>query len=508
VLAKALDGLPMDAEEAAIFAHHTGGRCPPTVPPAEAFVITGRRGGKTRLAGAVAARAAAFCEYPALAPGERPIIGLAAADRDQARTLLSYTLAPFEAPPLAALVKRRTQWELELTTGPRIEVRTSHYGRIRGRTFAGFIADEVAFWADDEGANPAEEVLTAVRPGLATIPGAQLIVISTPYARRGPLWTAYERCWGKDDPTTLVWRGTSLEMNPTLPESLVLDALERDEAAARAEWLAEFRRDVEGFVDREAVTACVVPDRRELAPLSGVSYVAFVDPSGGVADSMTLALAHPEERDGRRVAVLDVLRECKPPFSPEAVVADFAGLLAHYRVAAVTGDRYGGEWPREAFRRHGIAYDVADRPRSDLYRDLLPVLNSGSAELLDEPRLAAQLVGLERRTSRAGRESIDHGPHGHDDLANVAAGVLVLVAGTSPRPPLIFSGATGLHIVGPDGRDLPGSDDGTTASLPLASRLPERSRLRLQIRLPTTTMRAERADELHDAITETGAWFP
>src|ERR1700675_1371134 len=60
-----------------------------------------------------------------------------------------------------------------------------------------------------------------------------------------------------------------------------------------------------------------------------------------------------------------------------------------------------------------------------LYCDLLPLLNAKRVELLDNPRLAAQLVGLERRTARSGRDTVDHTPGGHDDLANVVAGVLV-----------------------------------------------------------------------------------
>jgi hypothetical protein len=36
--------------------------------------------------------------------------------------------------------------------------------------------------------------------------------------------------------------------------------------------------------------------------------------------------------------------------------------------------------------------------------------------------LVQQLVGLERRTTRVGTDSIDHSPSGHDDLANTAAG--------------------------------------------------------------------------------------
>ena len=143
---------------------------------------------------------------------------------------------------------------------------------------------------------------------------------------------------------------------------------------------------------------------------------------------MTLAICH-RELDGR--VVLDAVRERKPPFSPEDVVQEFAGLIKAYGIRMVTGDKYAGEWPRERFRRAGIAYDVSDKPKSDIYRDCLPLLNSGKVELLDHNRLVAQLCGLERRTARGGRDSIDHAPGQHDDLANAVAGAL-LAAGVPP----------------------------------------------------------------------------
>jgi hypothetical protein len=49
-------------------------------------------------------------------------------------------------------------------------------------------------------------------------------------------------------------------------------------------------------------------------------------------------------------------------------------------------------------------------------------------ELLDHPRLTAQMCGLERRTPRGGRDSIDHAPGGHDDIANSVAGAVVAAA--------------------------------------------------------------------------------
>jgi hypothetical protein len=93
------------------------------------------------------------------------------------------------------------------------------------------------------------------------------------------------------------------------------------------------------------------------------------------------------------------------------------------RNTKISGDRFGGEFVKEPFRRQGLRYEIAKQPKSDLYRDLLSLLNSGRIMLPKHDRLVSQIVGLERRESRAGKDSIDHAPHGHDDLANVVAGV-------------------------------------------------------------------------------------
>jgi hypothetical protein len=110
------------------------------------------------------------------------------------------------------------------------------------------------------------------------------------------------------------------------------------------------------------------------------------------------------------------------------VVREFASLLQTYHVSRVQGDRYAGEWPRERFREHGVTYVPSEKPKSDLYRDLLPAINSRRLDLLDDARLLSQLVGLERRTARGGKDSIDHAPGSHDDIANAVAGVAVLAS--------------------------------------------------------------------------------
>jgi hypothetical protein len=138
------------------------------------------------------------------------------------------------------------------------------------------------------------------------------------------------------------------------------------------------------------VSALIVPGRHELPRIAGVNYVGFVDPSGGSADSMTLAIAHVEsDAAGAKRAVVDLIREVRPPFNPDAVVAEFASLLKAYGIRTVKGDRYGGIWPRDRFCVHGVDYQVVGKSASDFYCELLPILNSGRAS-------SSTMLGLSR----------------------------------------------------------------------------------------------------------------
>jgi hypothetical protein len=216
-------------------------------------------------------------------------------------------------------------------------------------------------------------------------------------------------------------------MNPGLSQKVIDRAYARDPSSAAAEYGGEFRNDIESFVSPAAVDGAIFPDRIELPAVQGVTYFAFTDPAGGSGggDSMTMGIAH---REGEN-AILDLIRERKPPFSPDEVVSEFATTLKRYGITKVTGDRWGSGFVAEAFLKAGLTYEPSEKPKSDIYKELLPLLNSKRVELLDLPRLRAQLIGLERKTARGGRDSLDHAPGAHDDIANAAAGCLVIAAG-------------------------------------------------------------------------------
>ncbi|MGY4176776.1 hypothetical protein ACVIHH_002067 [Bradyrhizobium sp. USDA 4518] len=412
-------GLPMSDEEVGLYRQCTGRTDPPTEQARECVLVIGRRGGKSRVLALIAVWLAAFRDYRAyLDEGELGVVQLIAADKEQAKVALRYIKAFFKRVPiLAKRIVRETQYGLELRNSISIEITTASFKSVRGRSIVCLLADECAFW-NDEGANPDVEVINAIRPGMATIPNAMLLLASSPYARRGVLYDMHRQYHGKDDPRVLSWQASTEVMNPSIDPAFLAEQYERDPVSASAEYGAQFRTDVEAFIAREAVEA-VTSDERERPYLARFRYSAFVDAAGGSGkDSFTLAIAHLE--DG--VAVLDLVREFKPPFSPRDVVERCSADIKAYAISKVSGDRYAGEWPREQFREHGITYEPATKPKSAIYGEFLPMLMSKKVDLVDHPKLLNQLCGLERKTARSGKDSIDHAPNGHDDIANAVAG--------------------------------------------------------------------------------------
>jgi Phage Terminase len=443
VFLAALFALPIEDEK--IYASCTGNRPLPTRQARESFLIVGRRGGKSFICALVAVYLAAFRQYH-LSPGERGVCMLLASDRRQARVLIRYVKAFLErVPMLRAMIENETADSIALNNGITIEVHTASFRSVRGYTVVAAICDEIAFWRSDESANPDVEILNALRPAMATIPNSMLLCLSTPYSRRGALWTAYKQHFGKPG-DTLIWQSPTRSMNPSVPASVIDAAFEEDSATASAEFGAEFRSDVEAYITQECVDSCVVPGRHELPPVAGTRYVAFCDPSGGSQDAFTLAIGHAEPER----AVLDLVRERKPPFSPEAVAQEFSETLKTYGIHEVAGDRYGGEWPRERFLAHGVSYKLSDKTKSEIYQSALPMLNSAKVELLDSKVLRQQLVGLERRTARGGRDSIDHRPGGRDDVANSVAGVLIKCVAVVPITADQFAQGTFSYFGKPD----------------------------------------------------------
>jgi hypothetical protein len=330
------------------------------------------------------------------------------------------------------MITRQTADVIELSNGIAIEVATASFRTIRGFSLIAALFDEASFWRSEDSANPDAEILTAVKPSLATT-GGLLLVASSPYAKRGILWQAFSKYFGQPGPK-LVWKAPTLRMNPCVPREVIEEAYAADEVAARAEYGAEFRQDIDSYVSAEVLDACIARGRHELLPTPGIRYFAFADPSGGSSDSYTLAISHKEQDK----IILDCIRETRPPFSAEAVTDAYSALLKNYKTTTVHGDKYAGIFPRELFQKRSITYKVCDLSKSDIYREMIPALNAHRVELLDHPRMRSQFLTLERKTGRGtGRDVTDHAPNSKDDVVNSVCGALWAAGAT--RGPMVFS---------------------------------------------------------------------
>lgn len=437
VLLIALMGEKLTPAERAIFTELTGREIEPGVRVDEFWGIVGRRGGKTRAIAVLGAYIAGLVDVSdILAPGERASLPIISASLYQANKAFQYLDGIFSGvPAFKKLVTGQTSDTISLSTRVDIECRPASFRTIRGGTCVAIVGDEVSFWRSDNSANPDTEILNAARPSLATT-GGLLAAITSPYSQRGEAYKTFKDHFGQaGDPKIIVAKAPSRTMNPSLQQSVIDRAYQRDAAAASAEYGAEFRKDISGWADRALIETAVDYGVTVRPPDSAkrLNYRSGCDPSGGASDSFTMAIAH----DEGNVAILDCLLEIKAPFNPTSATELIAETLKSYGLSETVGDKYAAEWVVDAFAKCGIKYRHSERDRSSIYLDALPLFTSGRVRLLDIPRLVNQFASLERRTSGGGKDRVDHGPGGKDDACNSAALAII----TRGRAPMVVSAA-------------------------------------------------------------------
>jgi hypothetical protein len=114
-------GLELCVEDLELYCQCTGRTTPPMGGVNEAWLVCGRRAGKSFILALISVFLAAFYDWrPFLTPGERATIMVLAADRRQARAIFRYARALLqEVPALAALVERAVDDQIDLDNGYR-----------------------------------------------------------------------------------------------------------------------------------------------------------------------------------------------------------------------------------------------------------------------------------------------------------------------------------------------------------------------------------------------------
>jgi hypothetical protein len=365
----------IDADALELFKQCTGRNRLLGEPYKEAWLVVGRRGGKSIVSSLIATCLAIQDYRKYLGPGERATVMVLAGDRRQARVCKRFIKGFFDhAPMLHAMVERETAECIDLNNRVSIEICVSNPRATRGYTIAACIADEIATWPVDEYSPDRDmETLNAIRPAMLSIPSSRLLCITCPYARKGAVWEAYRRHYGQDDSRVLVWQAPTTVMNPSVDQAVIDAAYADDPESASAEYGAQFRSDIAAFISAAVVAKATMKGTLELPRVQGVHYCGAIDASGGSgSDSMTMAVSHYDR--AADCAVLDCIREVRPPFSPENVCAEFARTLKSYGISRAVADRWGSQFVVEAFQRNGISLQASELSKSEAYLELLPGL--------------------------------------------------------------------------------------------------------------------------------------
>lgn len=418
----------------------------------EVTVVAGARSGKdSRIAVPIALYEAIYGGH-LLSPGEVGTVPLIAQNAEATKTAFDYAfgyLAREKGNRLSPYFHNQLRGRLVLTSALEQPMELVCFpctgASTRGRSIPAAVLDEFGFFKTDSGRALDKQIQEAVRRGMVNFLRTghpRLVKISTPGigGQTGELyedWKRYseeakkpaERGAGSAD--VLVWRAPSTVMNDQLREEDLAAERRKSPLVARREYDAEFIAAAEGaFLELDRIEAAVRSTPAALPPDSRWRYVAYVDASGGGRDEFALGIGHTE--DGARVRTDYVEGRARPlgqALELTHVVADYAAILKHYRVATVKGDKYAGDWVAQEFRKHGIAYDAAGKNKAQIYRESKPFFNEDRVEIPDDRELIGQLGGLEERVPRNGKvPSVDHPPGGHDDRAVVVCGVIAELA--------------------------------------------------------------------------------
>ncbi len=99
----ALFGLDLTPHQFGVYRHCTKRQEPPMGPAREAWLVCGRRAGKSFVLALVAVFLAGFKDWrPYLGPGERGTVMIIAADRKQARVIMRYVKGLLDTVPMLA----------------------------------------------------------------------------------------------------------------------------------------------------------------------------------------------------------------------------------------------------------------------------------------------------------------------------------------------------------------------------------------------------------------------
>lgn len=417
VLLRALYGLPLDKKQLKIYQELTGNK---TVfedgkEKTEGCFVLGARSGKSFLASVIALYEATRTKWQKyLSKGETAYCALVATRLPQAQQIIQTNcLRMLENSVLKGLIEDSTQTQINLRTGISIMSLPCNSTSGRGLPLIFLCLDEVGHFFT-EGVKQDELIYGSLRPRLAQFPGAKALLVSTPSAKQGLLWTTYNE--GPQIASRLTVRAATRLVNPLIPEEFIETERRRNPDNAEREFDSIFSEQVASFLPLDALNACF--SHFGDLPYSNHTYACGIDQSGiAGADKFGFAISHKEDQQIK----VDVVRSWDTKDS-EVILADIKALTETYLIHQVYIDRYAKGWITAALEKIGL--EVFIRPSlPEIYVNLKSLVISGRLALPEHDGLKRGLAATQAYYGRSNTLSIAHErtKDGHGDEADAMA---------------------------------------------------------------------------------------
>jgi len=438
VILKCISGIPLTQTEEQIFREMAQGN-PPLPSPnqrwREIWIIGGRGGGKSILTCSIAILTATAIDFsPYIRTGELitiPIIVPHSQDADQDMAYLEGMLdqspllrRELDGDPVMKKIRFSNRRVIEIFTCQK------RGKNIRGRTIPLAIMEEAAYM-EYEGKVVDHDILRAIRPGLARIPGSLLLVITSPSAKQGMVWETYRRADQFAD-SILVLKAPTLLLNPDFDPAIIEEERKRDPENARCEYDAEFLEVVESFLPSDLIDSCArdATDHhitlRKYNP-NITSYIAVTDVAFR-ADTWTYCILHKEMGEYTSRIVLDYIQGFtgtkKHPIDIHFATKEIARVCRQYHVYEIYGDHYAADPIRTALRRQGLLYNpiyISPDYKRSMYSNLKILIEQELLSLLDHPPSIAELKSLQIIFSPSGQWQIKSPKGATEDYASILA---------------------------------------------------------------------------------------
>lgn len=363
--------------------------------------LMGRRAGKSYTCGL-------FALYKALLQPNQHIL-LVSPTQDSSLNLFRIILGfVAKSQEIRWSIRRDTADTLEFKNNSIIRSLSAQSLALRGLENTAVILDEVSSLE-----NP-ESVMSALTPSLASRTNSQLILISTPRAKQGLLWDAWQnQLYAKRHyPSTI---------NKHVDNSWI--ELEKQNLPAeifRMEYLAEWCEDVDVFFKTEVIERCVQNYSLTSFPEPGTKYWAGVD--WGAKHDASLITIVGKGADGV-LKVCNIIEMINVPFSVQ--LQRLGHLHASYQFQLVCVEEAGLSIPlvQELAQDNSmrlLRFIPTLKNKEEIYLHLLKKMENLELILPKHPKLIYQLKMFQYVVTPSGMK-LHHAGQGHDDFPDSLA---------------------------------------------------------------------------------------